>query len=680
MATTKIDLAMWNNRIQKAEALLNERRQERLQTIKLYTGTFFGSAALNTNSELSEVNFVYEFVDVLLSAIYARDPHIFVRSRSSKYSAFAETMETVINYYFPVLKMKKKITSALLDAILQPPGWIGLGYKFLTEKRNLKNQVTKEFPELKDLDKPQKEESQLGILDETIKEDDVFAEHLSSWNVMFPDGYHNIRDCPYLIVKQTMSLDALRRNPMYKDVKNKINGVSTNSQTRKPEKFTMNAQVNVMPQTSSQMDPEFISVDVFHVWDRVNMQRFSTVRNFTEDTIFEKEWDYLSEGFPQFPLFFNEIPATDEKANAYPLSDVVPMFPQLKELSYLSSAMMRHRRRAGTLILGKKGAISETDVANIQNASDVDMHLLDDISENSLRGFTPPPLPQDFYNLRNVILEDLMRISGFAQLLAYNQGVETATESENVRQGAVLRTSRKVDVVEDFIADIAVYLSGLIWEFKQDKAEIGQIVGEEVSEEMWPTLPTDRDEARRIVQKELFFNIEAGSTRPPKDEAVERKQWMDITGSLKANFPNRIKDDVYIKQLLKKFDFKDIEQLVIGFDDEETAAAQEENKLLMQGMPQIVGPNENDLLHLQVHGQVYQTPGMKSTPMLDKHVDDHAKSMERKNPKANPQRGDSKTPTATTTPDQARQGVTGFPDILQSISAGGGMGGEKGRA
>ncbi|KKL59797.1 hypothetical protein LCGC14_2211710, partial [marine sediment metagenome] len=45
----------------------------------------------------------------MIAAIYARDPFIFVRARSGKWAAFAETMELVINYYWKELKLKKKI-------------------------------------------------------------------------------------------------------------------------------------------------------------------------------------------------------------------------------------------------------------------------------------------------------------------------------------------------------------------------------------------------------------------------------------------------------------------------------------------------------------------------------------------------------------------------------------------
>jgi len=674
-------ITMWLSRIQRAESLQSEHATSRRESIKLYTGTFFGNPFSNSE-ELTEVNFVYEFLKILVGSIYARNPKIFVRANSSKYWRFAETMEQVINYYWKELQIKRKMKQVILDGVLQPPGFMEVGYTILTERKT-QGQMIEENPgfwgKLLGKEKEEKVEEEKGILDETIKDDDVFANFIPSPDILWPDGYHNIRECPYIIKRQKIPYSDLLANPFYKKSKYDLFNRRFSSETKqKPTIYRMRDNPQVAVGVVPGQDLDLVTITLYHVWDRRSRKRFTLAQGYNTDTLYDGDWDYLTEGFTFYPLIFNDIPQTEEKANSYPLSDIVPMIPQLKELSYISSAMNRHRKRAGTLIFAKRQSINDTEATNIQQSGDVDLIFLDDVSENVLKGFTPPPIPRDFYELRSIVLEDLMRISGFNQLLYNVRGIETATESENVRAGSLIRQSEKVDIVEDFTVDVARGLCGLIWQFIQDKSRIEQIIGEPVSEDMWPTLPTDMKEARRIIQKELAYRIEAGSTRPPKDEAVERKQWLDLTGAIKANFPERVKDDVYLEQLLKKFDFKDIEEIIIKYDQEEIAAAQAENKLLMQGIPQVVGPNENDLLHLQVHAQVQQTPGMQPTPQLDEHIVKHAESMKRKSPTANPQRGDSKTPTQTTTPDLARGGVPEMADIIGSIRSQPNVGGNEG--
>ena len=136
---TREEIKIWFQRIQRCEDLQAERHSEWKNAIKLYTGTFFGSP-LHHDGTLSEVNFTFEFIKILIGSCYSRNPYIFVRARSNKWTAFAETMEIVINYQWREKQVKQKMKSVLLDAALQPPGWIEIGYFLFT----LKNQIMKQ--------------------------------------------------------------------------------------------------------------------------------------------------------------------------------------------------------------------------------------------------------------------------------------------------------------------------------------------------------------------------------------------------------------------------------------------------------------------------------------------------------------------------------------------------------
>lgn len=668
------EIRKWQQRITRAENLQSQKREERIQIIKLYTGTFFGSP-IDNQSEMNEVNFTYEYLKIMVSAIYNRNPFIFSRARSSKWAAFAETMQTVINYYWREKYLKQKIKKTIVDAALTPPGFIEVGYRLSTTK---KSPSIDEILGLKPI--KTKTEAEQGELDETIKDDDVYASYISSWNVIWPDGYHDIRDCPYIMKKQTITFEDLMANPTYKPIKAKLRSGAPYQTAQKPTKYRMqDYPINIGTSgVTPGIDNELIPVNLVHIWDKRSRRMFTLAKNFYEDTLFEKDWNYLIDGFSLYPLIFNDIPQTDEKANSYPLSDIVPMIPQLKELSYISSAMNKHRKRAGTLIVAKKGTLTPTEISNLQNASDLDVVEFPELTEQALRGFTPPALPNDFYKIRFILLEDLMRISGFNQLISAARGIETATESENVRAGALLRQSEKIDIIEDFTVDVARGMAGLIWQFIQDKRRIQNIIGEPVTEEMWPTLPDNEDEAREIIQKELQFNIEAGSTRPPKDEMVERRQWQNEIGILRANFPYRIREDKLLKQWLKKIEFRDIDDLVITNDDEEIAVAQQENRLLMQGIRQLNSPNENHMLHLKVHSQIQQTSGLNPTPEYDEHVIKHAEYLKEQTPTIQPQKGDKSIAPITTTPEIRRQGTPTYSDLVGGTRASTGVGGEKG--
>jgi hypothetical protein len=118
------------------------------------------------------------------------------------------------------------------------------------------------------------------------------------------------------------------------------------------------------------------------------------------------------------------------------------------------------------------------------------------------------------------------------------------------------------------------------------------------------------------------------------------------------------------KQVAKKTGFKDLERLIRGNEEQEIQAAQEENKLLLQGVRQIVTPNENHDLHLKVHGQVYKTPGMNITPEFDEHVQTHGMFYQQQMPQLSPQKGDTKPGALTTMPELKRRGVPDNVDLV----------------
>ena len=659
---TEQEISVWHTRISKVIDFGSKRDEQRKQILKLYLSEFFGDPT--KDGEYSQVSFVYEYVKILIGGIYAKDPYIFVRAKSGRRAKFAETMEMVINFYWRELKVKNKIKKAILDATLFSVGFTELGYLFLKERKdNLTIELEREFPELKEV-KPLEEQ---GIFDETVKEDDCFVDYLSSWDVYWPEGYNEIRDCPYLIAKKEMSLLDIHSNPMFKKVKFElVDGMNMKTTPSNPQNFRFKDEVrpiNMIPDVKQ--DLENIKITLYRVFDKRSRKRFVLAKNFIKDTLFERDWEYLPDGHTIFPLIFNPIPKTNENSNSYPLSDIVPLLPQLRDLSKITSAMIRHVKRSGAVILVRKGTMTPTEITNIQTSKDLDVVEVESIGDEVIKAVTMPGLGIDFYKLREIILDDLFRASGFKQLLASALGVETATESENIRAGSLIRQSEKIDIIEDYSQDVASYLAGLIWQYVQDKNRIAEIVGEEVSEDMWPSLPEDEQEARKIIQKEIYFEIEAGSTKPPKDESVERKQWQDLVSVIEATFPGRLRQDIILPQLLKKYDFKDIDQAIIGFDEEEAQVAQQENQLLLQGIPIPVSPNQNHTIHLQIH--VQQAESGQTSPALDQHIVDTAAKQERLSPNVRPQRGDNKISPRSKSPDIFRQGVPDNVDFTGSL-------------
>src|SRR5258708_18491938 len=126
-----------------------------------------------------------------------------------------------------------------------------------------------------------------------------------------------------------------------------------------------------------------------------------------------------------------------------------------------------------------------------------------------------------------------------------------------------------------------------MWQF-YDRDKVSELIGEEVSDDMWPDLPEDRHERRRVIQQ-MQIKIDAGSAAPPKDDTVDRKQTLDMISILQSIMPERLNKSEVGKQVLKKFKFsKENDKMIYTNDEEEQKAAEDENGFLVANHPQIM--------------------------------------------------------------------------------------------
>ena len=107
-----------------------------------------------------------------------------------------------------------------------------------------------------------------------------------------------------------------------------------------------------------------------------------------------------------------------------------------------------------------------------------------------------------------------------------------------------------------------------------------------------------------------------------------------------------------------------VSRFLITEDQQEAQTIQEENRLLMQNVPQIVGPNEPHTMHVSGHQQVVQQSGGKSTPAMDQHIMAHGQHLRAKMPGKPSQAGDvGGTRGVASSPEAMRQGSPETEDM-----------------
>lgn len=672
---TNTEIKVWMGRISRAASLQQEKHQIWKDSIDLYNCIYFDKLYGGIDPERVDVNFANWYIDNLVPLCYFRDPYIFTKPESDKYSAFASTMEKLVNINWRRLEMKQQMKRVIKSAFIMPPAWIKTGYTAKigqdiakideVKKRNLikdiKDAITGIISKKPEDITPEEQ----GILNEYIEEESVFSCYISSWNVLMPEGYQVVGNMPYLIeIEDVTKIDFLA-NPFYK---NKTN-IKPNRNMAINNSNSANLHKPDYKNITAGADSETDIIRLYHIQDRRNRKNY-TISASSDAPHFEGDWYKAKDGFDLEPLIFDESLPSLDKSNPYPANVIQPILPQIMEQSGSRTQMVKWRKRSSSLILAQRGLATEEDLRQLEETEAVQLLLVSNISAFQMS--QTPALPNQIFDIDNIIKQDLQMGTNMGQMMFQAQaGQRTAAQAEIGQSGLQLKSSARVDVVEDFTTKIAKKQAYLYWNF-YDRDKVSEIIGEEVTPEMWFDLPDDPKERIRIIQHELGLNIDAGSTAPPKDETTDRKQLLDFLSFAATFAPERLKKDELLKAGIKRWKFiKDIDKIVISNDEGEMQAAMQETQLMMQGAPQVISPNENHMIHIQEHQKG------AGNPIVDAHIAEHGKFLgigaesqgasQRAQQTNKPQAGDIRPPMKSTNPEVTRQSVPTRASVNASV-------------
>lgn len=680
---SELGINQWKGKVKECEGVQSEMHKEWDTAIDLYNCKYTDNNAAY-DPERVDVNFVNWYVTNLVALSYFRDPYIFFKTKTDNYERFCETLEKVVNSEWKRLDLKSQFKDCILSGLLTSPGWLRSGYTAKIGQDEAKHEENKDKEESKSLIKSIKDvllgteskekdiklPEQKGVLNYNIQEESIFVTWIPSWNILIPPGYHRYKDLPYIVQYEKMSIQDFVRNP---DYKNKDNIRTTyESQQDSNEKRLQSVPYDTSV-SSVDNRSELSTITLYHIWDRRSQKRM-TLSMQGGEWHREGDWPYDFEGFPYDECMFDKTLPGKEKANPYPPNCVRPILPQVIEQSNIRTQMSRWRKRASGMILAQKGSLTEQDMNQLENTDAMQICYISDITKVQMS--QSPPLPQQIFEVGGEIQQDLQSATNMGQLMfAPQPGQRTASQAKIGQQGLQLKISAKQDVIEDLTVRVARKMAQLCWQF-YDRKKVEEILGETVSEQMWPNLPEGREERRKVIRNMKVF-IDAGSAAPPKDETTDRKQLLDAISVMQAIAPERLKKDEVLKAMIKKWKFeKDVDKLVLTNDDEETKCAEEETGFLEANHPCIVSPNNNHQIHLGVHAK-----GNK-TPALAQHILDHAKFAgllpggqgegSEGGKGKRPQEGDKRPPMQSSNPEIVRQKT---PSLGQITGAAANMGG-----
>ena len=413
---------------------------------------------------LIPTNLIYSYTKTEIARLYFRDPWITVNPKRIEDIGASQIAEQIINYIWGELALKSEIKKALLDAILVGHGWIKCGYvaTFGTVESQPKEEP-KRGP-----GRPPKKVAEVET-SEYVKSENVFSYHVPYKDILFDPSAsfpapHNARWMAHKIIKP---LRAIKESGIY----DHTDELKTSSALADPKADYDTGDGGT---ASTAKDKDVRTATLYEIYDLDNM-RVVTVSSgcpYYLNKINYPEW--LSGGFPFSMLAFNPVPG-----DVFPLSDVAPQEPLVIEMMKIASLWINHLKRWNRQIFIEPDLFTDEELDKFKDGNDGAIIRAQGPIKDKYDIPQYPAVQQDSYQIYNEAYKLYQVVSGQTPADQGGQAkVPTRTLGELRLQmmGGHARADEKVDVLEDFIAEIARKLLGIMQK-KYDLPKITRIVG-----------------------------------------------------------------------------------------------------------------------------------------------------------------------------------------------------------
>ena len=530
------------------------------------------------------VNMVYTNISTILPSIIFRNPRLYVSARKKPVEgkdtvAAALTLESLLNYYYEELKIKREITRCLMDSLLGPWGIMEVGYTLSTEK-------IKGGKEL--------------IVDELIKEDSVFVKRVSP--LFFradPVAIdHQLNDASWIAFKWVRELEDVQNDPSLKNTKDLKSNTVIDMDFKDTKRFRRSKD------SKRSLEPNRDEEGVAGVWNRVEgwdiwdkkTKRIRTIvfsSSKQEKFLRDSPWPNTMkdiEGFPVELIYFNENP--DEQ---FPLPDIQTYINEQDELNQISSLQLEHiKKLAERKFLMREGALEMSEQLKLTKGGSGTISETSMDPKDAIFPVQTPGVSQDLYVLRRQLMNDILRVSSVQETdRGGRSNFGTATEAALAAQGSTLLREGRQSVVENFTVRIMKKV-GQVLQQTLDKRDfrLNRDAGIELSAQIPEKLTKieGRDAANLLfwlsagkedIQGEFDFTMEVGSMRPVNKET--RKQDMLQLLQILAQSGN-LPDEVY-SRIFEAFEIRDAEKLISSIRElqqQQQQAAEKQQLLALQ--------------------------------------------------------------------------------------------------
>lgn len=459
----KKEVESWLRTLSKAEQLRDQHAKKAGWT--RYVEEFkneWGFLQKSVSIPIIPINLIYAYVKTEIARLYFKDPWITVNPKRVEDIGASQIAEQILNYVWGDLSLKQEIKKCLLEAILVGHSYLKVGYAatFGTVESQPKDEP-KRGP-----GRPPKKVSEIET-SEFIKSENVFAYHVPYKEIVFDPSAtfpatHNARWMAHKIVKP---LRAVKESGIYDHTEE----LKTSSHIDDP-----NAEYDTSGTNRERLDRDIRSATLWEIYDLDNM-RIVTVSPGCPYYLSQIDYPaHLSGGFPISMLAFNPVPG-----EVYPLSDVAAQEGLAIEMTKIVAIWINHLKRHNRQILIEPDLFTDAELDKYKDG--IDGAIIKATGPIKDKYFLPqyPAVAADSYQIYNEAYKLYQVVSGQTPADQGGQAkVPTRTLGELRLQmmGGHARADEKVDVLEDFISEVARKLLGIMQK-KYDLPKITRIVG-----------------------------------------------------------------------------------------------------------------------------------------------------------------------------------------------------------
>lgn len=422
------DVQVWLTRIEQSERF-RKRVSERYRWIRLieeYKGYFQGLTD-STDIYIPSLNYMFAYIKSEIPALYLRDPKIKVNPLNGTSVLAAKILEKAINYIWRSKKIKRENKKNLFDNLTMGHSWFKVGYIGKFGSIELGNGNTYEF----------------------IEEEDFFGYRVPIENVTFnPDAQDPPYDCRWIAHEVWMPLEDAKSNKAFKHTEDLTPAKPT------PESTSL---LSTAPaEDINRGDPDVDKCKLYEVWDKKTKTVFIVSPGVPYYIQAPKKWPYKLKGFP-----FSFLRLNDDPSSPYGIPDCFMFEPQILELMKIRATELDALKRFNRQLFVADGHISNDAMAMFTQAITgavipvrTDGRPLSEI----LYAPTIQPFPQEASILEDRLRNDIIKISGQSDIdqgAPQKTGTRTIGELQDIQEFGTKRRSEKVDVIEDFVTDIA---------------------------------------------------------------------------------------------------------------------------------------------------------------------------------------------------------------------------------